>query len=103
MHVLIGWIVNAFRVLFASRLGAWVAGALAWLGLSFGVQKVAVEPAIEQLRGYMDSLGGSGELAADALAWAGVMNFDIAVTMLISAVAIRRGISAGRVFLKRRG
>lgn len=103
MHVIIGWLVNAFRTLFASRLGAWVAGALGWLGLSFGVQKVAVEPAIDQLRGYMDSLGGAGQVAADAVAWAGVMQFDIAVTMLISAIVIRRGISAGRVFLQRRG
>lgn len=103
MHVIIGWLVNALRTLFASRLGAWFAGALAWLGLSFGVQKVAVEPAIDQLRGYMDGLGGAGQLAADAVAWAGVMNFDIAVTMLMSAIAIRRGIAAGRVFLKRRG
>lgn len=102
MPILIGWLLTGLRVLFASRMGLWIAGALAWLGVSLGSSKLLIEPAIDQLRAYMTAGMSGGNLGADAIAWAGVLNFDVAVTMIISAYVTRQGVQAGRLFLQKR-
>jgi len=98
---LVAMLMNALRKLFGSRMGTWVAAAMAWLGLSFGSYKVAIEPTLDVMRGYMQS-GAGGELGAVATAYMGVMKFDVAVSMLISYVVIKQGVSGAKVFLQKR-
>ena len=46
---------------------------------------------------------GGGQFAAFALNFLGIMNFDKALTMIISAVAAKHAVGAGRCFSKRWG
>ena len=101
MPALIAILVNALRILFMSRIGLIIVSALAWLGLSFGTKKVAIQPAIDALTSYMN-FGGGGSLAAAAIAYMGVLRFDTAVSMIISAYLTRNGVKAARVVLLRR-
>ncbi|CAD7716636.1 hypothetical protein LMG31884_22630 [Xanthomonas hydrangeae] len=104
MPFLIAQLVTALAWLFKSRIGLWIMTAFVWLGINFGTIKMVVEPAIDLLTGYAQSMGsGNGELGATALAWFGVMQFDKALTMVISAVAAKHAIMQGRLFLFKRG
>jgi hypothetical protein len=98
----VGFLLRALHWLFKNKIGLWVAGAFAWIGLSFGTYKIVIQPAIDQLEAFAGQQGGSGEYAAMALAWMGVLNFDKALTAIIGAVSTRAGIQSGRAFLKLR-
>lgn len=91
------WIVNALMVVWRSRIGQILLSALAWLGLTWGTQKVLIQPTVDVLYGYvtgMQSVGGT--YAEFMLHGLGMMKADIAVTMCISAVGIRAGVVAAR-------
>lgn len=104
MPALVAAIMSGLAWLFKSQIGLFIMTALAWLGINFGTVKLVVEPAIELLQGYARSMGGgSGDLGATAVQWLGVLQFDKALTMIISAVAIKHGVMAGRLYLFKRG
>ncbi|WP_434989693.1 DUF2523 domain-containing protein [Xanthomonas melonis] len=104
MPWLIAQLVAGLAWLFKSRIGLWIMTALVWLGINFGTIKMVVEPAIDLLKGYAEGMGnGNGQLGADAMAWFGVLQFDKALTMVISAVAAKHAIMQGRLFLFKRG
>lgn len=103
MPALVGALIAALSWLFRSRIGLWVMTALAWLGINFGTIKMVIDPAIDLLKGYAQGLGGGGQLGATAMQWMGVLNFDRALTMIISAVAAKHAIMQGRLFLFKRG
>lgn len=97
-------ILTGLMWLFKSRIGLFIATAMAWLGINWGTMKLAVEPAIDLLTGYAQQAGsGGGELGAIATQWMGVMNFDRALTMVISAIAAKYAIMQGRLWLFKRG
>jgi hypothetical protein len=105
MPVVVAWIVNALRILFLSRVGLWIASALAWLGINWGSVKLVIEPAANLLKGYINGLGsgGGGEFAATAMQYAGLLNLDRAVTMIVSAYITKHAVMQGRLFLFRKG
>ena len=92
----VGWVVTGLGRLFGSRIGQWVAAALAYFGLAFATQTVVMGPVIDQLEGYMQGVSG------DAVEWLGYLNFDKACSMILSALAIRFGIQTAKTFLARR-
>lgn len=93
---IIATILAALSRLFASRIAQWVAGILVFFGLSFGSQKVLVEPILAQIQ----AVGGG--LSAQAMAWAAFFNVDKAITIILSAYTVRLSMNAARVWLKRR-
>lgn len=103
MQFIIGALVSGIAYLFRNRLGLFVASAIAWLGLSFVTQKVLLQPAMDTLLGYAGDMQGGSGLAAIAGQWIGMLKFDVALTMLISAYGMRQAIQQGRVFLAKRG
>lgn len=104
MPVVWGALVAAFSWLIRSRIGLWVMTAMTWLGINWGTIKLVIEPAIDVLKDSAQAYGsGSGEMGATAVAWAGVMNLDKALTMVISAVATKHAILNGRLFLFKKG
>lgn len=104
MPALVGSLIAGLAWLFKSRIGLWIMTALAWLGINFGTIKLVLEPAIDLLRQYAQGMGnGSGTLGATAMQWAGVMQFDKALTMVISAIAAKHALMQGRLFLFKRG
>ncbi|MFI8716349.1 DUF2523 family protein [Stenotrophomonas sp. NPDC077464] len=103
MPQLIGLLLTGLGWLFRSRIGLFVMTALAWLGINFGTIKMVIEPAIDLLRQHAQGLGGGGEMGAAAMAWAGVLQFDRGLTMIISAIAAKHAIMQGRLFLFKRG
>lgn len=104
MPALIAVLINGLRILLLSRAGLFIASALAWLGLNFGTMKVVVGPVINQLRGFTTGISAGGsDIAVLAQQWAGVMQVDRAVTMIISAVVVKHAVMQGRLFLFKRG
>jgi hypothetical protein len=94
-------IATALRVMLMAKLGTIVLSCLAFFGMTWGINKWAVAPAIAALEGYVDQLGAGGGAAATALQWAGVLQFDSAISVLISAYTIKWTIVSARVWLSR--
>lgn len=101
MPAVIAFLVNAFRVIFASQLGRWIVSALVFMGISYGTQKVLIAPAISQLTTMMNG-GPAGSFGAAALNWMGVLRFDQAVSMLAAAVTTKMGVQNARMMLTKR-
>lgn len=102
------WLVAALARLgiwlFKSRIGLFLATALAWAGLSFTTISLVISPTVDALTAYASGSGGSGnEYWATAVAWMGVLNFDKALTMIIGAYVTRVTVAQGRLFLWKRG
>lgn len=100
----IAGIVTGVAHLFKTRLGLFIATAMLWLGINFGTMKMVVEPALDLLYGFVNGGGGAGgQFGAAAMQWMGVMNLDRAVTMIGSAVLIKKAMLSGRLFLFKQG
>ncbi|EWS76976.1 hypothetical protein AF72_13255 [Xylella taiwanensis] len=90
--------------LLKTKLGYLVMVAFAWLGINWGSYHFVMTPVINQLYIYMDGVGSSGgDWGASAIDWLGVLNFDRAVSMIISAYVARFAVLSGRLYLFKRG
>ena len=98
-------VVSGMTYMFKTKLGLFVLSAMVWLGINWGTIKLVIDPAVELLLGYADgSLGGGGnQYASVAVQWMGVLNFDRAITMVVSAVVTKHAVMQGRLFLFKRG
>lgn len=96
-------VIRGLGWLFKSRLGLFVTSAFVWLGINFGTIKLAIEPAIAQLEAFAAQGSAAGEYGPIAVQWAGMLNLDKAVTMIVSAVVAKHAIMQGRLFLFKRG
>lgn len=94
-------IVRALVWVFASRIGLFIFQALAWAGLTWGTAKVVIQPTLDLLHGYLTGMSGSSSLGTAAFQWIGVLKFDVACTMIMSAYVTKLGVSATKVFLKK--
>lgn len=91
-----GPLLAALSRLFSSQIGQWIAAAMVWLGLSWATHSVAVGPIIAEIRAVAEGTGGA------ALDWLGYLRFDVALTMVFSAISAKYAMQAGRVILTRR-
>ena len=105
MPAILGWIVSGvisgILWLFKNRIGQMCMAVLAWAGVSLATYSLGVQPFIDHLEDLAQGGMGGGEYAAVALQWMGLLNFDEALTMVISAVAAKHALSAGRVFFRK--
>lgn len=95
-------VVVGIATMWRSRVGQFIALGLLWLGLSIGTYTVAIQPTLDLIGDLMTTNHGTGNVAVAMRQWIGVIKFDIAVSMIVSAYGIRKLAQAGRVFLKRR-
>ena len=100
---LVAAIVTAFTHMFRTKLGLFVMGAMLWLGINFASMKIIVGPAMQLLRDAANpsAIGAGGDFAMTAVAWLGVLNFDRAITMILSAVYTRHAVNSARLYLTR--
>lgn len=98
-------IISGITHMYKTKLGLFIMAAMVWLGINFATIKIAIEPAIELLRQYANGgIGsGTGDFGATAVAWLGVLQFDRAITMIISAVVTKHALMKGRLFLFKKG
>ena len=105
MPAILGWIISgitsAVMWLFKNRIGQMLTAVLGWFGVSLATYKLGVEPFINNLTSLAQAGAGGGEYAAVALQWMGLLKFDQAITMIISAVAAKHAVNAGRVFFRK--
>lgn len=83
----------AFSRLLATRLGQWIATAAFALGINFVTSEAVIEPVKSLV------IGALGGVPAAVAQWAGVMNFDKYLTIILSAYAaggIKRAIMVRR-------
>jgi hypothetical protein len=102
MPIFIAALLDGLEWLFSTRLGLWIVQAFAFVGLSFGTQHLIVAPALSQLQTLATSGMGSTTFSGLALQWMGVLNFDKALSMIVSAVTTKYAVTAGRLFLQKR-
>lgn len=95
--------VSSVMWLAKSRLGLIVSTLFVWLGINFATIKIVLNPAIDLLKGYAQGGMGGGQLGSVAVNWMGMLQFDRAITMIISAIAAKHAIMQGRLFLFKRG
>jgi len=100
---IVAGVVSGITYMFKTKLGLFIMLAMVWLGINFGTIKIVIDPAISLLRGYATSGMGGGEYADAAIAWMGVLRFDKAITMIISAIVSKHVITQGRLFLFKKG
>lgn len=101
---IVAGVVSGITYMYRTKLGLFVAGAMVWLGINFATIKLTVEPAIELLLGYADSGSmAGGEFTTTAIGWMGVLQFDKAITMVVSAIVTKTVLLKGRLFLFKRG
>lgn len=104
MPMIIAALLQGLRYLFMSRLGLFLATALVWLGINLSTINLVLEPTIDLLTGFAQgSNGGGGEYWGIAQSYAGVLNFDRAITMVVSAYVTKVTIMKARLFLFKSG
>lgn len=105
MPAIVGWIISGVASgilwLFKNRIGQMVTALLAWAGVTLATYNFGVQPFLDQLRNYAQAGAGGGQYAVVAMQWMGLLNFDKAITMILSAVAAKHAVNAGRVFFRR--
>lgn len=97
---LLNSLVSGLAWVFRTRIGQWAAAALAWFGLSWATHEFAVEPWIDNMT-ELTQTGTSvgGEWGGVLVAYLGIMKFDVACTMIASAVAAKFAVGAAKAFL----
>lgn len=105
MAWLVAALIRGGLWLFKTRLGLFIASAAVWLGINWGTMTLVIGPTVDALRGFAEGSGssGTGQYWEIGMAWMGVLNFDRAITMIISAVATKHAVMQGRLFLFKRG
>ncbi|MEN5264242.1 DUF2523 family protein [Stenotrophomonas sp. TWI587] len=102
MPLFISALLSALAALFRSRLGTWAVEVLAWLGLAWATHQFAVEPWLNNMKNAIQGGTPGGEWGAILIAYAGLMKFDQACTMIASAVATKFAVNAARAVLVKR-
>ncbi|WP_202843416.1 DUF2523 family protein [Luteimonas saliphila] len=100
---IVAGVVSGITYMFKTKLGLFIMAAMIWLGINFATIKIVLEPAIDLLLGYADGGLGGGEFAPTAIAWMGVLQFDRAITMVVSAIVTKHVVMQGRLYLFKRG
>lgn len=100
MPFLAALLVNVFRWLLFTYAGKLVLSVLVFFGLSFTTQKLVTAPFTGAIQA-MATATPSGEFAALAVQWMGVLNFDRALTMICAAFVTAQTIKAGKVALSK--
>jgi hypothetical protein len=97
--LIVSSLMTVLRVLLLSKIGSFIVAALLFLGLSLAIDNYAIDPLLAQLRNYVAQLGAGGGAMATAMQWAGVLNFDKACSVLLSAYTTAWTIKSAKVFL----
>lgn len=95
-------VIGALVWTFKSRIGLFIASALAWAGLTYGTSKIVIQPTLDLIEAKLQGMGSGGDLGQAISAWMGVLQFDVAVTMIMSAYATKMAVGATKVFLAKR-
>lgn len=96
---IIAAIMHALRIMLMAKIGAFVVKLLSFFGLAIVTNKLAIEPLLDQLQGFISQVGQSGQFAAVAIQWGGLMRFDDALSMVLSAFSTAMMIKQARVML----
>lgn len=96
---IIAAIMHALRIMLMAKIGAFVLKVLSFFGLAITVNKFAIEPLLDQLEGFISDIGQTGQFGAVAIQWAGLMRWDDALSMIVSAFTTAIMIKQARVML----
>lgn len=96
-------LVAALAKMVSTKIGQWFVALMLFLGIGLATHAAVVGPAIDEIRSMLTANnGGGGSLGTVALQWLGFLNFDKAVTMLLSAYAARQTLRGAKVFFAKR-
>ena len=98
LGALVPILINMLRMMLFVHAGKIVVGILGFLGINFVAQRFVVDPGLDYIRSLM-ATGPSGEFGAYAMQWMGILRFDQAVSMLLSAWVMVQTIKSGKLLL----
>jgi hypothetical protein len=98
MGAVLALLTNMLRVMLFMHAGKIIVGILGFFGLEYITYHYGIAPALAWISDLMTT-GPGGEFGAACIAWMGVMQFDRAVTMLLSAWGIAQTIKSAKSFL----
>ncbi|AOX64120.1 DUF2523 family protein [Stenotrophomonas bentonitica] len=102
MPLFIASLLSGLAAIFRSQIGTWIVTAMAWLGIAWATHEFAVQPWIDNMQSKIGGGAPGGQWGAVLIAYAGMMKFDQACTMIASAVVTKFGVNAARAVLVRR-
>lgn len=91
MPALIAWLMSALE----TTIGSIVISGLLSLGIGFTTYKFTVAP----LKAFI--IAQAGGMGAQAVAILGFLGFDVAITIILSAIAARYAVSGAKAVLTR--
>ncbi|ARO68571.1 DUF2523 domain-containing protein [Xylella fastidiosa subsp. pauca] len=104
MPVFIAQLLTGLFSLLKTKLGYFIMAAFVWLGINWGSYHFVITPIVKQIYIYMDNVGvAEGSLGEMAMSGLAILNFDRAVSMIISAYVARFAVLNGRLYLFKRG
>ncbi|TNV98072.1 DUF2523 domain-containing protein [Xylella fastidiosa] len=104
MPVFIARLLTGLFSLLKTKLGYFIMAAFVWLGINWGSYHFVITPIVKQIYIYMDNVGvAEGSLGEMAMSGLAILNFDRAVSMIISAYVARFAVLNGRLYLFKRG
>lgn len=99
MPAILAVLVSMLRAMLLAKAGLFVLKVLGFFGLAFVTNKYAIQPMLDQIEQYVNNIGNASGIGAVALQWAGVLNLDKAVSMIISAFSTAALIKQSKTFL----
>lgn len=93
---LIALLVNMIRTMLMIKAGVIVAKILLFFGIQIVTDRYVIDPLLDFVRGMIDT-GPAGGIGAALVGWAGVLKFDQALSMILSAYATAASIRSLRV------
>lgn len=98
---LVSAMMTVLRVLLMAKIGAFIVAALLFFGFTWATNEYAVDPLMDSLTAYVGQLGSVGGVVGSAVQWAGVLQFDKAITLVVSAYGMAWTIKSARVWLSK--
>jgi len=101
-HWLMGPFMGALIYAAKTRIGLIVMSALVWLGINFSTMNLVIDPILDALRGFTTNSFGGNQYGQIMSQFAGILQVDRCITMIISAYVTRIALTKGRMFLWKR-
>jgi hypothetical protein len=93
-------IINMLRMMLFVHAGKIVVGILGFIGLNFVADHYVIDPMLDQIRAMM-ATGPTGTWGALMIQYMGILRFDQAVSMMLSAWVMVQTIKNGKILLSK--
>lgn len=99
---LLPYALGGLAFMFKTKLGQIITSALLWMGINYSTVHIVFGPLLDTAKGYAQGGFGGNFYGLWIAQWAGVLQFDRAMTAIASAYVTRASVANTRLFLSKR-